>query len=243
MDNLYKKIPLQIRTFVETLKGDTTPITKENLSSADLKRLEDTIADSRKYKTGLLDAFHFEKGESPPSRSYGLDEYEKYFKNQKALDTFKQGSGNVDYGAYLRLDNKTRGDVDISPSASIMNTLGRFAYTKNPDGTISVKDSYDFKDDRPRAMSDSVSKSDRYKDLSNMQKLGLVAKETFVMPNEGFDLGKGIGTLPSRLGNAFIGEKTRPVDITFMPSKDLSPDYFDREENRIKILRNLGIPY
>ena len=243
MSDLYKKIPLQIRTFVESLRGNDTPITKDNLSAADLKRLEDTIVESRKYKTGLLDAYHFEENEDEPTRSFGSDEYKKYFKNQKALDTFKQGSGNVDYGAYLRLDNRTRGDVDISPSASIMNTLGRFSYTQNPDGTISVKDQYNFTDDRPHTMSEAVSKSDRYKDLSNMQKLGLVAKETFVMPNEGFNLGKGIGTLPSRLGNAFIGEKTRPVDITFMPSRDLNPDYFDREKNRIQILRNLGQKY
>jgi hypothetical protein len=243
--DLYKNIPLQIRTFLETILGDTSPITSENLSAADLGRIEESIKESRKYKQGLLDAYHWEGGDKEPSESAGYKEYKKYFPNQKALNTFEAGSGNVDYQTYQALNNSNRGDVDMSPSASVMNTLGRFPYNLNEDGSYNINETYDFKDDHiSRLMPQSVSQTNRYDGMSNTEKLGLVAKETFVMPEQGFNLTKGIASLPSRVGSAFVGEsKSRPVNINFTPTQNLNQTDVQRAKNLEDILRNLGPKY
>ena len=52
-EDLYKNIPLQIRTLIETISGNKSPITAENLSTADIGRVEDTIEESRRFKQGF----------------------------------------------------------------------------------------------------------------------------------------------------------------------------------------------
>ena len=244
-EDLYKNIPLQIRTLIETISGNKSPITAENLSTADIGRVEDTIEETRRFKQGLLDAYQWRVPEQEPVDSAGYETYQNYFPNQGAIDNFNSGGGNVDYQTYNALDNKNRGDVDISPSASIMNTLGRFPYKLNEDGSYSVDETYDFDNDHvARLMPKSVSTTSRYDGMSNIEKLGLVAKETFVMPEQGFDLGKGISSLPSRVGNAFVGrDKARDVNINFNPSRDLNPTKDQRAKNLEDIIRNLGSKY
>ena len=61
-----------------------------------------------------------------------------------------------------------------------------------------------------------VADTSRYENLSNVDKAKLIAKETWSMPEQGINPLKGILSLPSRVGNAYVGkQKARDVDINF----------------------------
>lgn len=247
LKDIYQSIPLQLRTLGETVMGDKSTITQDNLSDADLIRLEDVIAADKAYKQGLLDQFYGQDNQEMDN--YAFNQYKKYFynKDKTALDEdsvkrFMSGSGSVrDYDAYYNARQGGRGDLDFSPSASIMNTLGKFTYDYNPDGTYTITDTYDFANDyNARVMPREVADSRRYENLSNMEKLGLLAKETWQMPTRQPDLNKGIQSLPSRFGNAFVGrENARPVNFGFTPSRDLNPTPEILDDQRKAILKQI----
>lgn len=239
-NDLYQMIPLQLRTLGEAVSGNTSPITRENFSEADIGRLEDVIAQSRAYKQGLLDQFYGQ--DNTDMDNYAYRQYEKAFPNEAAIEHFKSGGGTVNYDAYYNANQGgSRGDLDVSPSASIMNTLGQFAYTTNPDGSISINDSYDFYNDyNARVMPKDVAQTSRYEGLSNIDKLKLLAKETWQMPGKQADLSMGIASLPSRFGNAFVGkENARDVNIQFNPSRDLNPTSEILDDQRKVILKQI----
>lgn len=247
-NDLYQMIPLQLRTLGEAVSGNTSPITRENFSEADIGRLEDVIAADRAYKQGLLDQFHGQ--ENTDMDNYAFNQYKKHFYNQDktAIDEdkvkrFMSGSGSVrDYDAYYNANQGgSRGDLDISPSASIMNTLGQFTYDYNPDGTYTITDKYDFENDyNARVMPRELADTRRYENLSNIEKLKLLAKETWQMPGKQADLSMGIASLPSRFGNAFVGrENARPVNFRFTSSRDLNPTPEVLDDQRKAILQQI----
>ena len=238
LDEAYKNIPLQIRTFAEKVGGDRTPITNENLSDADRKRVLEAIYASRQNRQSLLDKFpegvktdpeapqtYFEGKYYPvdigayPEEDLGIAaQYLKQFpKGEESIQSFKQGKGTVNYHDYYDAGQAPADDLTIGPAGSIRNTFGQFRYAATPDGKLQLIDSaYDFENDYIEGqMPKEVAMSERYENLSNLDKAKLVAKETFSMPNQGFNLIKGVKTLPSRVGNAFIGRDGSPVNIEF----------------------------
>jgi hypothetical protein len=93
-------------------------------------------------------------------------------------------------------------DFDPRDSAAIRNTLGRFAYEKTPEGNLVATDLYKFRDD----LSGKTRPSADYADMGTAAKLWTLAKDTFT--------GAGVDTIPSRVGNAFLGNKSgRPVTV------------------------------
>lgn len=238
---LYQMIPLQVRTFGETVTGDTSPITQQNLSEADIDRLQDVIAASRSYKQGLIDQFYGQ--DNPDMDNYAYNQYKKAFPNEEAVQYFKSGGGNVSYDDYYNARQGGRGDLDISPSASIMNTLGQFSYSTadNHEKTLNIADSYDFYNDyNAQVMPREVANTARYEGLDNLDKLKLLAKETWQMPGRQADMKTGIQSLPSRLGNAFVGkDNARPVNIQFTPNRDLNPSEMQRNAIKEVILQQI----
>jgi hypothetical protein len=110
----------------------------------------------------------------------------------------------VDYKDYGKGMDNTRRDFNVGSDAAIRNTLGKFSYEKTPEGRLIAKDSYDFKDDLVKES--KVRPSADYEKMSALGKIGTLAKDTIVHP-------RGISTLPSRVGSAFIGKDGRPVRV------------------------------
>jgi hypothetical protein len=242
LDSIYSNVPLQIKTLLETMGGNTSDITAENLSDADKQRLTDVVENSRKARQDLLNKFP--EGVMPSTeelggiganvdgKTYYIDRewaannpeniqyagrYLKHFPNQKAVKLFNEGGGTVNYDDYYNSRQGRGGDLDFTPSASIMNTFGQFRYNIDDSGNINVKDRYDFLNDyNKRVMPKSVADTTRYEGLSDTEKAKLIAKETISMPEQGFNPFKGIASLPSRVGNAYVGrENARNVNVNF----------------------------
>ena len=228
MAGLLDVLPMQDKTFLGTLLGDRTPITA--LSPADQLKAAEVIKASRMYKQGLLDKY-------PNMTDEDIFTYRRIFPNQKAIDAFKSGTGNVGYDAYMDAGQGTS-DFNFLPSGSIRNTLGQFRYVTDKDGNISIKEVYDFKNDKVEGLPSSIANSKRYENMSIPKKAFTVAKETFYMPdpNVGFNPLLGLDSLMSRLGNAFIGDKGRDVNIKFKPPISINPT----EEERYKMLVNMA---
>jgi hypothetical protein len=110
----------------------------------------------------------------------------------------------VDYKDYGKGMDNTRRDFNVGSDAAIRNTLGKFSYEKTPEGRLIAKDNYDFKDDLVKES--KVRPSADYEKMSALGKIGTLAKDTIVHP-------RGISTLPSRVGSAFIGKDGRPVRV------------------------------
>ena len=115
----------------------------------------------------------------------------------------KGRQGNVQYSDY----SKFKAGPEHNPHISLENTLGRFNYVQNPDGSITVIDRYDFVNpQREEAIK-------AYEGMGPARKALEVAKRTLQKPAT-FPL-----TLASELGNAYIGREGRDVKIQLPPSE------------------------
>ena len=147
---------------------------------------------------------------------------------EKNIPVFNQGKGFVNYDL-MNDAGIVNSDLSLLPSAAIRNTLGQFRYETLPNGNIRVVDRYDFLNDKFPGMSAEQANSARYENLNPFQKIGLLASETWSGD-------RGMATLPSRFGNAFVGANGRDVNIEFKPSKklrtkeEIRPSSYDTEE-------------
>lgn len=197
VQNAYRSIvPAQIRTFGETLMGDRTPITEQNFTESELNQMRQAIANSRTAR-----------------QKENIDTYNK-MKEQEFLTGKKSGilepstklDQTVGYQHYGTDDKSVRSDLDITPNAAVRNTLGRFAYHKNPQGDLIATDYYKFKDDLPRETRPTA----EYEGMSTPEKLWTLAKDSAHIG--------GLESLPSRTGSAFIGADGRPVNVNLGPA-------------------------
>jgi hypothetical protein len=186
------KYPVQVRTFMETIKGKKDKITEKDFNQAELDEI----------KQAIMSAEYRDKKSVP----------KKGIKTQPTAR--KLGEGSVDYKDYTT--DRAVADFNFGKSGAVRNTLGRFNYKKTPDGRLIAKDTYDFKDDLVKEA--KVRPSADYP-KSTVGKIAAVAADT-LFPTKGdggFDYVpnpiKGIQTLPSRIGSAFVGADGRPVEI------------------------------
>jgi len=115
----------------------------------------------------------------------------------------KGRKGNVQYSDY----EKFKAGPEHNPHISLENTLGRFNYVRNPDGSLTVTDRYDFVNpQREEAIQ-------AYENMGPARKALEVAKRSLSKPFT-FPL-----TLASELGNAYIGREGRDVKINVPPSE------------------------
>ena len=182
--SLVKKIvPAQVRTFVGTLAGNKSPITEKDFTEAELKQAKDAVIKSRDRQTGKR--FIKEEGDRLARQHY---------------------DPTVDYKDYNSGMNNARKDFDVGPDAAMRNTLGRFKYEKTPEGRLVATDTYDFKNDLAKEVP-GIPRTKDYEGLSTLEKVGKLAVDSF-RPSAG-----GVKSLPSRVGNAFIGADGRPVRV------------------------------
>jgi hypothetical protein len=182
--SLVKKIvPAQVRTFVETVRGKRDPITEKDFTEDELKQARDAVIKSRERQTGKR--FIKEKGDKLARQHY---------------DT------TVGYKDYGTGKDETRQDFNVGSGAAMRNTLGRFKYEKTPEGRLVATDTYDFKDDLVKQFP-KIPKTKDYEGLNTVKKIGKLAVDT-LKPSAG-----GVKSLPSRIGNAFIGADGRPVRV------------------------------
>ena len=231
MASLLDLLPLQVKTLAETVSGNRLPITEKNLSEDDKMRMAEAILASRAYKQGLLDLNKTDPNMSEANRKA----YNKFFPNPQAIKDFQAGKGAVGYDDYGDAGQATS-DWNMLPSGSVRNTLGQFRYETDKNGNIIAKDRYDFSNDTIDGLPPSVANSARYANMSTPQKLWTLTKESFVMPQVGFNPILGFESIPSRAGNAFVGNKGRDVNIRFKPNININPD----EDLRYRMLLDLS---
>lgn len=188
-------LPAQVRTFVDTVSGDESPITEKNFNPSELQQMRDAIMRSR---------------ERQEKQFLMKDPNSKEFRTISAVKAGKRPyDKSVDYGDYgddaVRQKTTLR-DYSPLPGDAARNTLGRFSYEKTPEGRLIAKDSYDFKDDLVKE-NPNIPRSKEYEGLSALQKVGKLAADSFD-PKMGM-----FSTLPSRVGSAFVGAKSRPVRV------------------------------
>jgi hypothetical protein len=116
--------------------------------------------------------------------------------------------GDVQYSDYAKYMGENA-RPEYGPQIATKTTLGRFNYAQNPDGSISIKDRYDF------------SNENRQKSVDEYEKMNPVTKALTVV-------GRSIADNPlnwpanfsSELGNAYIGNEGRDVNIT-IPRREI----------------------
>jgi hypothetical protein len=201
MDRAYKAfVPAHARTFIETLAGNESPITEKNFSEAELAMMRDAIMSSRRDRTATNQRLHHEAMQAAPT--------EKERRELRMRGASPQLDQTVGYQHYPGSPTSVLSDMDPRDSAAIRNTLGRFAYEKDPEGNLIAKDLYKFRDD----LSGKTRPSADYADMGTAAKLWTLAKDSFG--------DAGVTTLPSRVGSAFLGNKSgRPVNVNLGKAK------------------------
>ena len=110
-------LPSQIRTFVSTLRGDTSPITEKNFSASEIKQMRDAVMRSKERQPSTVTEY-----------KAGVER-----KVPKKLDP------TVDYKDYGDNAARTTKDYSPLPSDAARNTLGRFRYEQTPEGRLIAK--------------------------------------------------------------------------------------------------------
>jgi hypothetical protein len=193
-----KILPASVRTFVDTVSGERSPITEKDFSPEELQQVRDAIKNSRQRQMPQIekarDLLKTHTAQTNPRVQAGL----------KKMMKVDQTAGYQDYGSGER-GKRVENDFNLGSSGAMRNTLGRFSYEKTPDGRLIAKDTYDFKDDLVKEA--GVRPTSDYEKMGTLGKIGTLAADT-VLPWKG-----GPATLPSRIGSAFIGRDGRPVEI------------------------------
>ena len=188
-------VPAQVRTLVGTLAGDESPITEKNFSGDELELMRNAIMSSRRDRTAANAKLHHEAMQNAATAKERRELFNRG--PSKELDQ------TVGYQHYPGSPTKVIDDFSLSSDAAIRNTLGRFAYQKTPEGNLVATDLYKFRDD----LRNNTRPTSDYADMGIARKLGTLAYDT-LFGDAGFQ------TLPSRTGNAFLGNKPgRPVTV------------------------------
>jgi hypothetical protein len=220
-----KVIPPQARFYTQTLLGDRTkPFTQDDLTTDELRQIHKAVEASRTRLQDRIEQIKNAKSYSDISMSGiypkhiennpALKSEKEKFKEFKALNAkherqLKEGYGNVQYEDY----NLT---TDLAGLTNpVLNTLGRFTYQIQPDGTVHVSDKYDFYN------------PSRAKNVEAFEKMAPLEKASAVMKRvedplltEVSTAGGGptlIKNTMGAIGEAYIGRDGRPVDIKYHP--------------------------
>lgn len=128
----------------------------------------------------------------------------------------KRGSqGDVQYKDYNAFTG-SRARPEFNPQIAAKTALGRFNYVQNPDGTVTVKDRYDFANES------------RQKSIEEYAKMNPVTKALTVVGRTVTDNPmKWPTNLAGELGNAYIGNEGRDVNIT-LPRRELIRQQLDK---------------
>ena len=187
-----KIVPAQTRTFLDTLAGNRAPITEKNFTSDELQQMRDAIQHSRMQPRNMYRS-------TDPNLSF--EQAQKTRSGIEKIPLAERTKGSVGYSDYG--NNRGRDDWDFTSSGAIRNTLGRFAYHKDPEtGHLIATDTYKFTNDLPKI----TRPTSDYQGMSTFDKIKTIAADTF--RSDG-----GFNSLPSRIGNAFIGSDGRPVNV------------------------------
>ena len=114
--------------------------------------------------------------------------------SKQRLGKLNKGFGNVQYEDYPK-------------NSPIRDTLGRFTYQIQPDGSVHVSDMYDFYNE---ARAKNVAKYEQENPVFKVLDAGTLALSKALSG----DIKQAAGTI----GEAYIGRDGRPVDIRYDPS-------------------------
>jgi len=198
LNSVYRNVvPAHLRTFGETLMGDRTPITEKNFTPSELDQMRNAVMSSRKDRE-ITNARVFDNDVKKAFASGASDKELMAIMQKGPSQKIDQ---TVGYQHYPGGDTGLRRDMDLTDDAAIRSTLGRFAYNKDANGNLIATDNYKFTNDLPKI----TRPTSDYADMNTPEKLWTLAKDTAQMG--------GLETLPSRVGNAFIGADGRPVNV------------------------------
>jgi hypothetical protein len=234
-----KVVPAQARFYAQALFGDRTkPFTQSDLTPEELSQIHKAVEASRIRIQNRIEQIKNAKSYSELSMSGvypaniennpSLKTEKEKFKELKALNLkyerqLKEGYGNVQYEDY----NLT---TDLAGLTNpVLNTLGRFTYQIQPDGTVHISDKYDFYN------------QSRAKNVEAFEKMTPSEKALAVMKRvedplltEVSTAGGGPTLIKNTLGaigEAYIGRNGKPVDIRYDPSVFQPPPKMDSVES------------
>ena len=166
--DLYKQIPVNARVFAETVLGAEDPITEEDFTAEDLRYLrslvDETSAKNDAREAQLLRDRDYYRA-NPDLRSYELGEggnlvditdreREELDRKIKSYEDTR-GRTSVNYGDITKTQKygtegefesitKTIKDSFLDPAYRAKTTLGRFTAEQQEDGSVVIKDTYDW---------------------------------------------------------------------------------------------------
>jgi hypothetical protein len=214
-----KVIPPQARFYTQTMLGDRTkPFTQKDLTPEELRQIHDAVTASQTRLQDRIASVKFAKSfEDLPKEGYFGEEVEKklgkekdpskIFKEIKALNVkheanLKQGYGNVQY-------------IDYPKGSSIRDTLGRFTYQMQPDGTVHVSDKYDFYNPNRAQNVEAFEKMTPLEKVAGIA--GRIESPLLTEASSVTGSPEMIKNTMGAIGEAYIGRDGRPVDIRYHP--------------------------
>ena len=237
-----KVVPPQARFYTQAMLGDKTkPFTANDLTPQELQQLNTAIENSRQRLQQRIEQVKKAKSfEDLPTQGYFGEQIEKrlsqekdknkIFKEVKALNAknesdLAKGFGNVQY-------------MDYPENSNIRNTLGRFSYQVQPDGSVHVSDKYDFYNPQRAENVKMFEQMTPAEKALKVAEVTVMGKNTAKYPefqanplSEYVDYPNFLTAFAGTLGEAYIGRNGPPVDIKYHPSVFQPPPAMDRVES------------
>jgi hypothetical protein len=204
MESLYKKIPTNMRLFVEFMGGNTSPITRDDFTSEEINEIRNRVYAAKERNSireeelkAEMVSMEEDVKKNGPDGFYGWENgkyktSEEYLeKLSKKLASFENTRGKTSV-SYNRDDSGTpTQDAGIfgafgasmkSPAYNIETSLGRFNAYDTPKG-IRIKDTYNWsKPGKPVSVKDFLYYGAQ--NIGSPEKLGNLVARTFFRGKE-----------------------------------------------------------
>jgi hypothetical protein len=202
LETLQSWVPTNIRTYVSSMAGSQEPISEKNFKPEELafmrQQLQAQAAKNQKQEEYYRQVNEYATQHEGMWKGWRSDKtpegQDMYYSKQDGLQELQsygnRGKTSISYDAY---SNESDADGIVksftSPGYNVMTTLGQYSGHLNPDGTTSVRDTYDW------------SKPEGIDDMSLAQKLATYGQVRNA---------REFGNLTARL---LRPDLSRPVDV------------------------------
>ena len=189
MSDLYKKIPVNARAFIEFALGEDSKLTEEDFSQEDLQYLSDLVAQKQKENDNDYAELQMilEAKEKNPEMPIGFTEDgdlvelpEKRAADiaslKEDIDSYKKTEGKTSIG-YDDYDTPVGQESDLldqivgsftDPAYRAKTTLGHFNAYQNDDGSVTITDDYNWTKAENISLNDFIGAVSNAKNLEHL---------------------------------------------------------------------------
>jgi len=147
LGSLYKKIPTNIRLFMEQMFGADSPITEEDFTAEELEAIRRQITEQQRKNT-IREENIRNNTERYEIAGKEFRRFSDDFDRRRALDSYERTRNRTSVNPYSLSGYREPGGAIrksfTSPGYNIATTLGKYRAEQGEEGVTTIQDTYDW---------------------------------------------------------------------------------------------------